>query len=324
MNKIIFALITLVIVLHFGCSKYKELEKLQEAQDTCRIAARMFLFDTLTQQGQFTAQPKKRITIAPADQTDTLNYLYSATTDDNGYFQFKYLTRNRSYRLVYEETISGVLYRGDTIIVPPAADFPFLVSPSLDRQRGIYYTIVNGTDQSFPRASVCIFDNVQAYQGGKCENANHNLTADAYGRVFLAGLPQNTYYTIATVTIGNAKYSARDTVAISDHVVRKTLAVAAPPSSSGVQYTIKDPGGFVVKGAEVCLFLNPDFALAGMCEGSNYSDSTDVSGKVSFTGLEPSTYYVNANVKIGSQVYKKSDVLIVTDNTIQQKTLQLQ
>jgi hypothetical protein len=323
MKKIICALMTLSIVL-FGCSKYEELETLQEAQDTCRIAARMFLYDTLSQQGQFTAQPKKRITISAANQIDTLNYLYSATTDDNGYFQFKYLTRNKSYRLVYEESIGGVLYRGDTIIIPPSADFPFIVSPSLDRQRGIYYTIVNGNNQSFPRASVCIFDNVQAYLGGKCENANHSLTSDAYGRVFLAGLPQNTYYTIATVKVGNANYTVRDTVVISNGVVSKTLTVAAPPSSSGIQYTIKDPDGFVVKGAKVCLFFNPDFALSGMCEGSNYSDSTDVSGKVSFTGLEPSTFHVNAYFKIGSQVYKKSDVLIITDNIIQQKILQLQ
>src|SRR5688572_19844608 len=150
MKKIFRILTTLVIMFYLGCTKYEELEKLQEAQDTCRISARMFLYDTLTQHGQYIAQPKKRITIIPVEQSDTLNYLYSSTSDDNGYFQFKYLTRNKRYRLIYEETVSGVLYRGDTIIIPPSANFPYIVSPSLDRQRGIYYTIVNSNNQSFP------------------------------------------------------------------------------------------------------------------------------------------------------------------------------
>ncbi|MET0637743.1 MAG: hypothetical protein ABWZ25_17065 [Chitinophagaceae bacterium] len=318
-----FVFVSLLLFI-FGCDKYNRLDNLRESIDTCRIYGRIFLYDTLTQQGELIPQSKKRLTITAADQVETLDYLYSTTSDENGYFEFKYLTRQKAYRINYEEAVNGRIIQGDTVITPPLTQLQFEVSPSLDLQKGIYYRIVDEQGNLIPKASICIYTNEDAYLSGKCETANYNETADAYGRVFVTGLPQGRFYSIASVTLGGSRYTTRDTVDIDKAVVSKRLCLSAVAASSNLQYTIKDVDGFIVKGAEVCLFLNPAFAQNGGCSGSVLSDSTNAQGQVVFKDLTPATYYVNCNFQVGAAVYKRSDVVTITANESQQRILQLQ
>lgn len=322
LKKIIVACCFFVAVL--SCKKYNNLASINEVRDTCKANGRLFLLDTLTQQVFYLPQTKKKILIFPGDATNEINYLYSATTDENGYFTFKNLTRDKQYRLVYEETISGKLYRADTVVSAPTAGLQFILQPSFDRQAGIYLTVLNPSGQIVPKAIVCLFSNAEAYQGGKCDNSNYTIVADAYGHAFQFGILPGRYFVLASASIGNVSYMAKDTVDISTRVESAFLRLSPSLSlTTGIQYTVLDMNGFPASQAKVCLFLNPATYLNGNCEGSNYSDSTNSNGVINFTGLEPRTFYSRGEFTIGSRVYKATDTIQVVAGILKQDTLHL-
>src|SRR5688500_12249873 len=87
------------------------------------INGRLFLYDSITQQAMGQPLGKKKVTISYADQEDTLNYLFSVTTDEEGYFDFKNLNENTRYRISYEEKIGDVTFIArDTIPVTESVD----------------------------------------------------------------------------------------------------------------------------------------------------------------------------------------------------------
>jgi len=314
-----------IFVSVLSCKKYNDLESQNEFKDTCTIYGRLFLLDTLTQRTFYLPQAKKKILIVPIDATNEVNYLFSSTTDDNGYFTFKNLTKGSTCRLVYEENISGKLYRADTTVVAPFTGFQLLLKPSLTRQTGIYVTVLNGINEVVPKATVCLFTNEQAFLSGKCDNSNYTMTADAYGQAFQFGISKGRYFVLASATIGNVTYSAKDTIDVSTKVEVVSIRLStSPPVTTGLQYTVLDTDGFPVNDARVCLYLNPALYNNGNCQGSNYSDSTNSLGIVSFTGIEPQTYYSRGEFVVGNRTYSAVDTITVVTGSFAKDTLRLQ
>lgn len=318
----VFIILFACIAVLTNCNKYKELGKLNEANDTARVYGRLFLLDTIVQQTLYLPQSKKKVIILTKEATDESNYLYSSTTDESGYFPFQHLTRNKEYRVVYNEIVNNILYRADTVVKPTITGLQLIARPSFDKQTGLYFAIVDPEGHPIPKANLCVFfDNPQGFSSGKCDKSNFAVIADGYGRAFLAGLKPGSYDYIASATPGSTEYKNTGNIVITNKVEQRVVKLLAPGTVTGIQYTVVDPSGFLVNRARVCLFENKNFYLEGSCDGSRFSDSTRSNGKVQFSNVQPGTFYARAQLMVNNRNYSAADTVTLSNGEFKNDTL---
>ena len=99
----ILSLAILILLMLSSCNKHND-----DPQNSY-IRGRLFLTDTITNLAVDSPLAKKIVVLAE-DNGDMLNYLYSDTTDNEGYFVFNLLNNDISNFVVrYEENIKGIV-----------------------------------------------------------------------------------------------------------------------------------------------------------------------------------------------------------------------
>ncbi|GEP97975.1 carboxypeptidase-like regulatory domain-containing protein [Chitinophaga cymbidii] len=288
------------------------------------IRGRLFLVDTLTQQATGTPLAKKKINIKYASSTDTLNYLFTTTTDDEGYFLFSNLKENTSYRLLYEETVNGILYMADSAATAPTDTMRLIARLADSRQNGIHIMTTDINGGVIKDVSICIFNSPSlGYTSGSCDGSNYTITSNAAGQAFQFGLPQGKYYLFATAKIKDLTLTVKDTLEINGQVKYDTLRFSLPNSNNGLQYTVLSPEGNPVSGAEICIFSGTNTGyLDNSCDGSNFQLTTDVSGKASRSAFTPGTYYLLIKDTVNKIPFMAKDTITI-GNTVLNETIRL-
>lgn len=278
-----------------ACAKYNNLAKEDPTGNPSYLYGRLFLTDTLSQNVLNVPQSGKTVTVNYQEATDTLNYLYSATTDANGYFKFSTLNAGRSYVVRYMDNSTGkILFgRSGPLKLPDTQDV-LQAGLAMTGQSGFVVSVSDG--QGFPvtGAAVCLSTSMVPYNSGVCTGSQYSLVSDANGHVSQFGISLGTYYIVANITINGVVYSAKGSISIPDSNVKKTtLQLNLPPAPTNqLTVYVYDINNNPLNGAQVCLFTSPVLAARDTCQGSSYSTLTDPTGKAVISNINPGKYYL--------------------------------
>jgi len=287
--------ITLLGLLLVNCKKGIEENKLY-------IRGRLFLVDTITQYNNGTPLAHKLVTLARAG-ADSLNFIYSDSTDVNGYFTFPVLTDDKEQNFVvrYEDSSKGFYYKGsspaktgqDTITVKAYLDG--------SKQNGFILTLVDESLQPLPKANIRLYGNqALALLNDSAGGGSIQLfPANEYGISYKFNLPPGTYYLNADKKVDSLSYqrilktiTLKSTGFIVDTMIlrRKQVVIV-----NGYVVKITDSTGGAIPRAKVNIFTSPLLALGNDAAGAVDSLVTDADGIVKKNNVSAGNYYFSAS-----------------------------
>ncbi|MFB6457043.1 hypothetical protein ACE38W_17360 [Chitinophaga sp. Hz27] len=288
------------------------------------IRGRLFLTDTITRHAIDSSLGKKTVIIS-YNNNDTLNYLLSTVTDNDGYFLFQNLQAGQTYRVYYEETVNGLTYTAQRIITAPQDTLILSASPALKKQTGLRVTITDGNGGYIAKVPICIFSSpVGGFNNNSCDGSSYSMTTNASGTDAIFSIPAHKYYILAKVNLGDMTLNLTTTADVKDSVVSITMTATRPTVSNGFEFTITDSTGAILPTADICLFTSPVLYKLGSCDGSNYHISGNLKGKGSIYNIAAADYYILATKIVGTDTFiTRPSAAISADNTIKQVPLTL-
>lgn len=315
-NLIFLALAFLSLLI--ACGKYKDLTDNDPLSNPSYMYGRLFLTDTLTQGLVNSPLGGKTINLLFSEDTDTLNYRFSTVTDANGYFKFPKINGKKTYRLIYNETVNGKLFRADTIgISIPQEKFELSASLMMTGQTGVIYKAQDTKGNPLGSVTICTSKSPLSYNNNNCDGSLYSSTTDIYGHVSAFGMSAGEYYAVAKATVNNVAYLGKLTFKISDKVEKRTITLDIQnPVNNTLSVTVVDQNNAPVGGARVCLFTSQIIAARDTCEGSNYSFLTGPSGTGSISNLVPNSYYILADGSVTNYKLLGRDVVIIGTGTV--------
>lgn len=306
-------LILLTAVILFQCSE-KDIEGDFAGKEYVR--GRLFFTDTLTQQSVGVPLAKKKVSLGYADSPDSLNFLFTTTTDDEGYFLFQNLRSDKVYRLYYEEKIGEVLYTGWDTVQAPSNQKPLIAEVALNKQSGMHFVVTDPAGGRIKGAKICIFSNASSYTAGICDASNFQLTSDDYGRASKVNISPGIYYILASFSAGTTTLTRKDTVVVNNRVEQRPLQLQPANANNGVNYLVLDSTGARMSGVSLCFFTSPVLFSRDTCEGSNFQLFSDINGAATKQDIPQNRYYVYGYLKVGDIAFAGKDTLQLFSNVI--------
>lgn len=267
---------------------------------TALVHGRLFLFDTLTQRAVNIPLSGKKVTIRFMDSADTLNFLYSATTDAQGYFKFKELRSDKKYVISYDDILEGKRYLARTNVDVSNDEAPLVAELAMQHQSGVLFFVKDANGSPVTGADICVFQSAIPYDQHVCEGSAFSLKSDQYGRQSKFNLANGRYYVLSKTTIQGITYMDKLSFEINDAVlsIPLRLTVPDPAPSTYLDLLITDENGNAVKDVAVCMFTSPDLFAQDTCQGSNYNGITNALGQARITGIQTGQYYVLADLSL--------------------------
>lgn len=306
----------LILLLGTSCDKMED----GDLSGSEKVIGRLFLSDPFANVLNNVPQANKKLIIRYADSQDPVNYIFSTSTDANGYFEFSNLKKNRPYVIKYQETIGGTMYEDSVTVEAPNNKVVLIGKLATSKQAGVLVEVRDFSGNLLKDASVCVFtsDNNIGYLTGKCEGNIFKLTTNSAGKANQFGLAAGSYYLLATITIDGVLLTSRTKVDIGNSIVEVKMQVQKP---RGINLTVTDYNGGLLKDAEVCLFNSATSRAyeEGLCDGSLYKLTTDPTGTARFSGIPAGTYYALVNATQLLMPLQGKQVITVTDKVEESK-----
>jgi len=296
-----------------GCKKFRDLKEGADASGNERIRGRLFLYDNITKGNEYTPLGSKRITIQYANSADSVNYLYEQTTTTDGYFEFKYLKAGTEYKIIYNEEANGIIYTAFRKDTAPKDTITLIASVDREHQTGFHAVISDSLKGTFSGMEVCVFNSRTLYENNDCSQSFAKISTDTLGRIYLFGIPANTYYFTGIVNIKNRTYQIRDSIVIKDKVVLDTFFLRPKPEDNGIHYTVLDASGSRVPGGDICVFSSLELYRRDTCEGHNFQIPVGNDGTGEQRNIRPDTYYIYYSRLFGDKKYIARDTITVKD-----------
>jgi len=313
-------IIAVIVVVIISCNKYNDLKQDDPLTDPSYLHGRLFLSDTLTQNSVGVPLISKKVTLSYSDATDKNAYILSTTTDTEGYFKFVNINARRTYIISYTETVSGKTYFAtSTAIALPAPAVTLVANLSLTGQNGMIVRVQTTSGVPVNGANVCIASSQVPSNNNTCDGSNYSLTSDANGHASTFGITAGTYYIFSKITINNVLYLGKQTIIVSNKVEQPIITLNIPPSvtpSNGLNVILVDKNNSPVANGTVCLFTSRILANRDTCENSNYSFTTDATGKGAITNLNPEKYYILGQVALKGLKLLARDSVTISDKII--------
>jgi hypothetical protein len=309
MKKIIILATTALLLFCYACSKFNKLPDNNPTEDPSYIFGKLQLTDVQTQ--NVTAKPlaSKTVYLCLAEEYDGLNFLYSNTTDAEGYFKFTGLNKTKNYIVFYKETISGVIFSAKSEILTGPQPKYALQAGLAGGQTGVLATVQDAQGNPIKGATVCFGISPFPASIGVCDGMNYSSAAtDELGHGSVFNVSPNTYYALAKISINNVVYTDKVTVPVTAGSLAtpifKVNTPTSPVISTSLTLQLTDVSGVPLPSGHYCLFTSRTLFRRDTCEVSNYSVNVDATGKGTITNIPAAYYYI-----LGELALKKSKLL---------------
>lgn len=259
------------------------------------IRGRLFMFDTTTKQDKGIPVGKKRVTLSYSSSPDTLNYLLNTTTDDEGYFLFQNLRKDKSYRVFYEEKVGDIVYTAIEHRTPDQDSLRLAATVNMKVQNGIHF-LVRDVSGPIKDVSICVFTNEGLYNVGRCDGSIFTLKTDEFGRAFKFGIQNGIYYVDASYKLNDSiNFKFRKTIEVKNGVYFDTLTLQKV-ATNGIRYLVIDSTGTTIAAANLCFFTSRVLFSGNSCSGSIFTTTSDIRGIATKFDLPQQKYYVYSSV----------------------------
>jgi hypothetical protein len=278
------------------------------------IRGRAFMTDTITGIKKDIPLNNKRILISTGD---TLNYLYTAQTDPEGYFVFNLLSdKNTSYMIYAFDTVGVVYYSGIVKAERGAKDVRLHLYPNPNIQNGIVLYAKDPQNAILPSVKYKIYNNATlAFANTSTDFIA--VQADTSGKGYKLNLPAGDYWVNAEKTIDTLFYQRigkKITVSSSGFII-DTMMLFKKNSVNGLNITLIENGNIPVAGAEVRIYNNLSMAQINDPAAMIATDISGANGKINRFNLPTGTYYLNAYKQVGNDTFRRVAKLVTLTAT---------
>ncbi len=219
------ALIITTTLFLVACEKYKKAKN--DADGNLYLHGRVFYNDDITTTGTVKQLGKTVVKIGyPAD--NGVNYLYTTTADDEGYFVFKNLSSETDYLILADSTVNGIKFTGRLPIkINASLDTARLIlQPNEVTQNGFVYTVKDNLGGIVKDCAVCVFSSFVLASRDTCAGSTYQLTTSEYGRANKMNISPGTYVTVFRGGSDTLILKGRDTITITANgIVRKSVII---------------------------------------------------------------------------------------------------
>ncbi|RYG27634.1 MAG: hypothetical protein EOO01_41050, partial [Chitinophagaceae bacterium] len=295
MNKKIFIAI-LLVVFQLSCDK-----KGGDFTGEEKLRGRLTYGDIYSGDGLVKPVAGKKVYLAYSP-SDTLNYLYSDTTDADGYFSFENVAGGKGYDLFFSDSLNGIRYTAFKNVTPPNTTIDLLAGNDSIGQNGMYIeTRLNG--QLLANTDICVFNNQALFNADTCAGSNRSAPSDQSGRKIFYNFLPGTYYLRAYKRIGNDLYMATDTRQVArtgiPRIIFNLQKIETIVNALTVQ--VQDASLLPVSSIKVGIYTNrAAFAVDTAINASLKSGNTGADGKIQFSNINGGYYYIRAYMTIGN------------------------
>lgn len=309
-----FCLITIIM----GCDKSDH----DDLSGSEVIRGRLYAEDAMNPGTLPKILAKKKVTLRYQSELDTVNYLFSTLTDEEGYFTFTNLKKSTTYVASYMETTDGIVYAASDTVTAPRSGI-FLISKIAGNQSGLVLTVKDYTGNPIKENNICLFrspDNL-GYINNNCEGSSYTIKTDANGKARLFGIPNGKYYALSSLNVQQVPLVGKKSFTINGNVLIDSLELGHP---NGIVVTLKSDNN-TVKETSVCLFTSPDDIgyANNVCEGNSFTAKTDATGKARFFGIPKGIYYMLSSTQINGIPLLGKQPVEVSEKDILNVDLQL-
>ncbi len=226
--KRFFLIIAGLTTLFVACKKYKSLR--DDINGNLYIRGRVFRVNNITNKADTTPIASGKVYLGY--YPDSVNYIYSVSTDANGYFVFNNAVQGKHYLLTVHDTSGGVNYNGklDFRLDTSLNSQQLYSLPSQFGQNGIVYKVTDATKAPINGCMVCAFTNLQFYNqallNDSCKGASYSLTTNAFGKASQINVPVGSYYLLFVAQAGQIILKADTTIVVkSEGIFRDSIRV---------------------------------------------------------------------------------------------------
>ncbi len=180
----------------------------KEREEDLYIRGRLFLTDTIILNKTDSPLAGKKVLLSE-DNGDTLNYLYSTTTDTDGYFIFDLINDGKNNFVVrFEESINGNIYTGKVNTAKGQTNVLMPARLNTIKQNGFYGRTKDILGGGMPNTTVSIYNSLVLANLNINSGAVETLTTDNTGRFYKTRIAPGTYYLRAKKTVGTTNFES--------------------------------------------------------------------------------------------------------------------
>lgn len=299
----------------FSCRKGIEFDKQY-------IRGRVFLTDTITGYKQDLPYKAKNVYLSTGD---TLNYLYSAKPDNEGYFVFTLLSdKNSNYKIFAYDSIGTVLYSGSTNAVRGDKNLVLKLYPNTDNQNGVVFYAKDPDGASLPSVTYKLYNN-ESLALANSSTGFISIQADTSGKGFKLNLLPGSYWVNAGITIPPFEFRriAKKIMVNATGFNIDTIKLEKKIAVSGFSIALLENSNSLVAGAEVRIYNNLSMAQINDQASVIGTEVSGVDGKITRLNLPVGTYYLNAYKLSGTDTLRRiakqitiNSVSILTDTML--------
>jgi hypothetical protein len=242
--------------------------------------------------------PGARINLYDAADPDTVNYLFSTTTDTEGFFTFTVLTSGTEYVLRYRDSIDNTLYAATSAPSLVGTDSLALIATlATNRQTGIQLRVLGPSGRPATGVKSCFYRDTtiaNAVDSSSCVGADFVLTSGAGGKVADYGMPAGEYTVLSSLDVGKQRWRSRDTLTVPpSRVIEASVRLSPPPPSPRtITLLSRDANHEPLPGARVCLYTSRLLlSESDTCAGAAYGFTTAATGHRTVEAPPDGRYY---------------------------------
>jgi len=208
-----FYLFLFAMSLLASCNKYAQTKN--DLRGNNYISGIVYLENDYSTNGLLTPLINHFVQIKDTTELSSPDYLYAVKTDSNGYFIFQNLRNAVSYTVFATDTLSGVSYYGNLIVVlsndtAPKNNAVLVLTPDSAQQNGFIYTVMDSAHDIIANCQVCVFSSPLLFNQDSCSGAIFNLKTNSFGLASQFSISPGTYMTQATAIFGKDTLRGQD------------------------------------------------------------------------------------------------------------------
>lgn len=323
---------TIILFLLYNSCKKPDFNDLGGSSTISGIAV---LNDNYSNNNIYT--PVKQLTVYLRNRTDTLSYLYTTKTNDQGQFSFNNIDNEVDYLIDAVYDVETTHYSGKMNIGPnkPAKTSgkdTLLLKVDPELQNGIHLTVKDESGGAIPNAIIWVFSSPALFAADTSSGAIFNMTCNAYGISNKYSVSAGDYYFRVKTYSGNTILVDEQKATVGNKGIQTVELIVRttprPGFGNGIDMLVKDKDDNPVSNATIFFYKNYESYILDSAKNqtSNFKLISGADGHAKSYIVNPAEYFIWARKITGPKdtLSSRSQQSIIVTNTVTNKPITIQ
>lgn len=244
--------------------------------------------------------------------SDTLNYIYSATTNSDGYFVFTNVRKDTLYDLFFADTIGGQPFKAVLSGVAADKDTLLIATPDNEKQNGLSVVATDPAGTKLEKVKILAYTGRDVYLADSTAGTNTSAVlsfeTNKYGYDVKYGIAAIKYYLVAQKQTGSLLYKGYSEAEVSTIGIKQaSIVLATTLPVNTLKISVTDTNSKIIAGASVFVYNNfylySSDSSTGGTTGAIKTLTTNAYGVDSMTNIPAGRYYFIGKQQVGSLAF---------------------